>query len=141
MLGLGALGQITPAGSPEQLSTGYTLIAEAGLYNLTGYDADMVAARVLSAGAGQITITGGEAFIGRHRDFSVDYGQYEITGYDARVYQSSFFGDAEMLRVTPDVTSMAIAPEPRRMVVYAELEPVASVDDQDDSIEPRLRRT
>lgn len=119
MLGLGAVVEITPAGSPLD-SRIYVFLLDSGQYGITGSDVLFSADRSFDLDSGAYLVTGSVVGIGKQLSFEVLPGSYQITGYDTRIYQSSFWiGDPEQIRVTPEVTSI----------------------NQDIRVPPRLRRT
>jgi hypothetical protein len=140
MLGFGPVGLPPPAGSPLEVGTAYVLVAESGVYDITGFAAGLVFGRVLSADPGVYVIEG-FGVPGRHRILPADSGEYDITGYEARLYRSSFTGDAEILYVAPEVRAMHVPAEHRSMSVTPKVTAPEIPDEQDMHAEPRLRDT
>lgn len=63
-------------------SGGYTLVAEAGSYSLTGLDAALRAARRLALDAGSYALLGQDATLRRGRTLTAAAGAYALTGQD-----------------------------------------------------------
>lgn len=144
MLGFDAMATIPLAGSPisSGASVGYVWSLDGGVYSLEGGLGSMVKTNVLSLIEGVYTIESLDTFVARNRTYDFEGGVYTLLGGEARVFTSSFFyGDPEVFRVTPEVTSVRVLPDHRDMAVPANPPEAMSTDDNEDALEPRLRRT
>lgn len=144
MLGFDAMATIPLAGSPlsSGAAVGYIWSLDAGVYTLAADPLVMTKTNVMPLDGGVYTLVGDGTFIARHRTYDFDGGVYTLLGGEARLFTSSFFyGDPEVFRVTPEVTFMRVLPEPLDMAAAAKPLEAIAVDDNDNTLEPRLRRT
>lgn len=142
MLGLGALTELPVAGSPIATATGTLWVLETGAIHIGGGPMSMLQERLMVLGTGTIHIGGEPLPMARSLKFPLQTGTISVVGGAAETYKSSYqYGDTEIIRVLPEITTTHIPAEPR--TIYAGPKPPSDLiaEDHEDTLEPRLRRT
>jgi len=145
MFSFGPITRIPPSGSPFSGLTIYVGLADTGVYNFFGGDAEVDRKRALAANSGTYVFDGSGTHIAQNLRLHPEGGVYTIDGGDDAMFISAFafegIREPEMIRVPAEVTSMKILAEPRDMYVSKLPDPNVFEEPRESTTPPRLRRT